>query len=499
MFKKAALIPIVLFFLVFFFALVWASVIPPNNEAPDEAAHLEMIYFLKTHNRPPIFNSDPELPKLFFDQKMLSGAYYSMAYNSPLNYLPFLPFLRSSSAENTKFNLLPARVVSATLVSLFGVFLFFGLVNLQPKSRNLAAMVALFFALIPQVIFSAGYINIEPLALFFSALSFFLLTRTVNNYSRVNYLYLGFSLGFLALCKANYLIIVAVFGLYTTYDLFFKQKKEKKEKVIALCFLALPFLLLNLWWWIRNFSLYHDPLIFSYIKNQIIKNAPDWFFPPFKNGYNLVTILFKPNFAKFAYLGFFANLGGANIFLPLVFYIVFFGFLFFAVASALYFSLIKNKKSFLLAALVSILVVNLLIFANKNLYDFSPQGRHFFPMLPILALLVFFGLKNFKSNILPFGAVIFALVSSVFGLFSLTNQYYVSGAAYAMESNFGKVVEGFSWRFFSLSNYRNLLEYICLDNPNLFSTYFVLAYFLLFLSLAVFFLLIILRGTDGGK
>ncbi|TSC94116.1 MAG: hypothetical protein Athens101428_428, partial [Candidatus Berkelbacteria bacterium Athens1014_28] len=65
---------------VFFGGLVWAAIVPAGNEAPDEGAHAEMIYFLKTEKRIPIFNREPKLSVLHFEKSQLSGAYYSMAY-----------------------------------------------------------------------------------------------------------------------------------------------------------------------------------------------------------------------------------------------------------------------------------------------------------------------------------------------------------------------------------------------------------------------------------
>ena len=479
--------------------------LPAENEAPDEAAHINMINFLKNQKRVPVFNREEKLPALFFDQKMLSGAYYSMAYNSPLSYLFYLPFTKNKFEDNSKAGVLPLRAVSAALVALFAVLLFLSLAKLRPKEITSAAAAAIFISLIPQVIFSAGYVNIEPVGLFFAGLAFYFLARLItqqkNNFG--DFFLLGLTLGFLALCKSNYLILVLALGAIALYKIFASEEKTA-VKIRNLLFLALPFLALNLWWWIRNWQLYGDPLIFSHIQKLIQETAPAWFAPPAKSGYNILTILFKPEFARYSYPGLFAVLGGANIFLPWWFYLIFYLIVAAAIIRAVFLAFCQRQDRVVVTWLIVVLIINLAIFAEKNLYDFSPQGRHFFPMLILLAWLIFLGISGIKSSLARFVIVLFlplfAVFASLSSLWLLVDSYYVKGTAYAMAGNFDKIVEGFRWRELGVENYRNLVAFIFIDNTRFFSAYFVLAYFLLFLILLGWIIKIIVgRNNDTSK
>jgi hypothetical protein len=335
----------------------------------------------------------------------------------------------------------------------------------------------------PQVIFSAGYLNIEPIALFLSALSFYLLTCIYKDRNIILYILFGMSLGLLALCKANYLVLVLSLGLYSIYNLSTDTKLKFQGKIIRFLSIIAPVLLLNAWWWIRNYSLYHDPIIFNYIQNLIIKEAPPWFSPPKNSGFNIFSIFFKSDFAKYGYGGFYAGLGGANIFLPLIFYVLFYVTLFLGFILSIYRSIFNKKLRVLIYGSALVLALNLLLFGYKNLSDFSPQGRHFFPMIPIVALLLFLGFEKIKSKIPMVTILFFSIFASIYSLILLINNYFVFGTAYTMAGNSDNIADGFSWQIMRWGNYLNLIDTVFNGNSKLFSVYLTLAYFLLFLIL----------------
>jgi len=483
-----------IFLIVFSFGLIWAAIVPANNEAPDEASHVNMIYFLKNHHRAPVFNREEEIHPTIYDQRIGSGAYYSMAYNSPLSYLPFIPISNGLIENVSKNNILPMRIVSALFIGLFALFLFMSLRNFEPKNPILALAVTLLVVFIPQVIFTSGYINIEPFALLISAISFYFLSRVVTKDIKIisDFVWLGFSLGILGLCKANYLFFV-LFLFLILLIIIIKSKKKKQLALYSLLSAGI-FLLLNLWWWIRNISLYGDPLITGYIKREILDRAPGWLVTPAEQGYNIFTIFERTDFLKLTFLGFFANLGGASILLPKIFYMIFF----LLVIVCLFSSLTKIKQNkyseFVLSATVTSIAA-ILYFAYKNLYDFSPQGRHLFPLLIPLALVVYFGINKIKKiwqKIICLFLIIFGVFSSFWGLWLTVDQYYVRGIAYSNFSNSGKIVTDFSWRVFSLKNYEKLFSYIFDGNPPVLGQIaVVIAGVVLLLSLAIIFYRII--------
>lgn len=434
-----------LFLLIFSLCSLFAFVVPDNNEAPDEASHLNMINFLKTERRIPVFNHEEKIIPIQYDPGLLSGAYYSMAYNSPLNYLPYL-LLTHDNLE--KSGIMPSRLVSSSLVALFTVFLFLALKNLWSKNEKLALITALFTGLIPQIVYSGSYINIEPLALCFSSLTFYFYTKL--NDRLISYLLFGITLGLLGLVKANYFIFIGYLVFLLIYDLIANPTK-RKFKIKGYLIVIGVFILLNLWWWLRNYQLYGDLLIMSYIKREIINQAPDWFRSMREQGYNLITIFFNSYFYRFTFLGFFANLGGANIFLPVYFY-----YCFYLTLAGLFIFSWRTKWRQYIACFTIISVLALIYFANKNLDDFSPQGRHLFPLIIPLAVVVYLGLdniqgkwKSFMTAFLP----LLSLVASVTGIFLTIDHYFIKGIAYVNLSNrehFQIIAESASSRYLQI-------------------------------------------------
>ena len=493
-FKTKIIFSILLFVLAFSFGLMWASIVPPDNEAPDEASHVNMVYFLKEEKRIPVFNHEKEIKPTRYDSRILSGAYYSMAYNSPLSYLPFISLARSPTENFSKSNVLPMRVISVLFIALFGVFLFLALSNFQPQNPTLAAAVSLFAVLIPQVIFTAGYVNIEPIALLISAISFYFLSRIVTAKDKRlgNFIGLGLALSLLGLTKANYLIFV-VFSFLVLIINIVKSEKRRRPTIYSLISAGI-FVIFNLWWWIRNIALYGDPLIIGYIQREIVDKAPEWVLSPAKLGYNIITIFERKDFLKFTFFGFFANLGGASIFLPLAFYIIF--FLMIITCLYLVFKNIKqNRYSEFVWSTIAVSLAAILYFANKNLHDFSPQGRHLFPLLIPLIAVIYLGLANLSKiwqKIISLFLIMFGVISSLWGLWLTVDQYYVRGVAYSNVSNSGKIVTVFSWRPIDFSKYNNLLNYIVKDNPIIFQNVMLvtLAFiFLLSLMLIIYFII----------
>lgn len=493
--KLKIIFSILIFVLAFSFGLIWAMIVPPNNEAPDEASHVNMVYFLKEEKRIPVFNHEIKIEPTFYDPRLLSGAYYSMAYNSPLSYLPFISLAKSPTENFSKSNVLPMRVISTLFIALFGLFLFLALNNFNPKNPIPAFIVSIFAVLMPQVIFTAGYVNIEPIALLISAVSFYFLSRiAVAEGKRVgDFIWLGIFLGLLGLCKANYLIFIAFCFLVLVFNIF-KSKNRRWPAIYSLISAGI-FLIFNLWWWVRNIALYGDPLIMGYIQREIVDKAPEWVLSPARQGYNIVTIFERKDFLKFTFLGFFANLGGASIFLPRIFYIIFF----LIIIACLYFvfkNIKQNNHSEFIWSMAIVSVTAILYFANKNLYDFSPQGRHLFPLLiPIMAV-IYFALLNFNKiwqKIIGLFLLLFAVISSLWGLWLTIDQYYVRGVAYSNINNSGKIVSAFSWSPIDFSKYNNLLNYIIKENPVIFQNVMLAimaAIFIISLVLIIIFLLI---------
>lgn len=464
---------------------------PIGGEGPDEPQHLEVIKEIVQDKQLPIFSADD----ITFIPGLLSGAYYPMSYNSPFNYLFFLPVAMSKSLNFGTKSVLNYRVISSVLLALFSAVTFLSLIKIKPQNLLAAITTTVFISLIPQVIFSGSYLNIEPVSLLFSALNFYLLINFFEKNDYRSSLLLGVALGFLALCKANYLVWFAVVFVLAFYKNI-KNKASIRDKIIRIGLIILPILLINLYWWIRNYQLYGDPLIVNYIGAQIRRVAPDWFSPPALSGYNMFSILFEANFIRYTYLGFFAALGGAFIFLPLGLYYLFYALLFFPVITALYLSYRRRERRFNITFLFLTIWVFLLYFAHKNLYDFSPQGRHLFPLLPAFSWLIYLGLSAFKKKIIFLAYTLFSVVSALYAFWLMTDRFYVKGTGYVIASNFGNYLGDFSWRSLNYHSLKQLVDYILYNNPPQFTIVPVIIYFAIFLLLSLLLIWHIIRSRN---
>jgi hypothetical protein len=195
-------------------------------------------------------------------------------------------------------------------------------------------------------------------------------------------------------------------------------------------------------------------------------------------------------------------LGGANIFFPLYLYLIFFGIAIYLLVIA-----IKNypkTKIFLWPFSITAIAATA-YFANKNLTDFSPQGRHLFLLMIPLGLIVYLSLSTLKplwQRVAGIFMIVFVFVSSLFGLWLTVDKYYVKGTAYINQSNFGKNLADFSWKKISIENYHNLVEYIFNGNPIILNRYVVLAVGVILLLAIIITLFLISKNsppTNGIK
>ena len=488
-----------LFVLIFSMSYIWQAIVPVGSEAPDEGQHIQMIYFLKNNRRIPVFDREKDIFKTFFFKTGLyGGVYYSMAYNSPLSYLPFVPFAQGKTDSGGKTVVLPLRLISGLFIGLFSVFLFLALFNFNRRKFFSALGVSLFISLIPQLIFTSAYVNIEPIALFLSALSLYFLSLIFLQPKPANYLFLGISLGFLALCKANYLIVVCYLGVIALWQLF-RAITTVRQKIINFMLIGLPIFALNYWWWVRNIKLYHDPLIINHISTPIKSSSPAWFITPSEAGVNFFNIFNFNNFNLYVFSGFYAYLGAVRILLPLFFYWAFYIALVVLALVGLWSIIRKNRRDLpLFLFSVFMIILDFAIFINKNLTDFSPQGRHLFPLLIPLALILILGLKNWPGKLKEYflsSMVIINFVASLLGLFKIISGYFVTGLTWVIQTDWAnkiawvftfstdsanKIVPDFTFHKFTLENYQRLYLVVYNENPR-YSIYFSLLCVILFI------------------
>ena len=132
MFKSVKLskkIKAAVFLACFIFSITFIlQALLPGSEAPDESQHIEIINFLSKNKRIPVFDGEKGIKKIvFYHHGVFDGAYYSMAYNSPLPYLPYLLTTNREINPDNKGELVSVRTIGALLLALFSLFIFLSL------------------------------------------------------------------------------------------------------------------------------------------------------------------------------------------------------------------------------------------------------------------------------------------------------------------------------------------------------------------------------------
>jgi len=146
---------------------------------------------------------------------------------------------------------------------------------------------------------------------------------------------------------------------------------------------------------------------------------------------------------------------------------------------------IKKNRSDLSIFLFSLFIVffDFFIFIRKNLVDFSPQGRHLFPLLIPIAVVLVLALKNWPGRIQKYllsSMIVISLVANFYALLNFIGGYFITGLAWATTTDWAnrigsvftfstnpvnKIVPGFTFHEFTLSNYKKLYFAIYDGNP----------------------------------
>src|SRR6266540_5232657 len=146
--------------------LLWAFTIP-FNEAPDEAAHFQVVRFILDHGRLPLFSPDE-----LWLHSTSKGFVESYAPFPPLAYV--VGALASRLTDGTMWG---ARMVSTlSYVATAALTYLIGRQLRLPPAVALSA--ALLVTFLPQFVFTAAYVNSDAIGVALTALMLWLLLRS---------------------------------------------------------------------------------------------------------------------------------------------------------------------------------------------------------------------------------------------------------------------------------------------------------------------------------
>ena len=278
-----------LFILIAYFILAsWYSVTIPLGEAPDEAPHYSLIRYVAREREYPTGEEEHEAfqPPLYYVLGALVTFWidtddFVIKANSDFSFTdPEAPqnLLLHTSAESFPYKgwalawhlvrllsvIMGAVTVGATYALAREIF---------PRDPSIALGSAALNAFIPQILFISGVANNDNLATMLSSLTLILMVRLMKGkVSLRSSLLLGLLLGLGVLTKMSLLAFIPT-ALVVIVLLARRLGLRRGAKISGAVFI--PFLLISGPWFVRNQTLYGDPLGWA----QVIRlNAP-WLGP----------------------------------------------------------------------------------------------------------------------------------------------------------------------------------------------------------------------------
>ena len=398
--KENTLNPVELGFVLvcFVFYTIW-NLTQFINYAPDEMMRLDVTFFLFEHNRLPVGD---ELTHLIW------GFSYAHMPTMLCNVIGYLFMCLASPFTAETLNLVFAARMVSVLAGTGTVYFVIKAAKLLFDSPSKWMMIV-FAAFIPQFAFLASYVNNDSLAVFGSAMIFYVWVYVIKNkwtYGISALLVIGMSVCALSYYNSYGWILASIVFFVITY---FKQNPEKYLDFIKLGgFIAAFTVVLISYLFVRHLVLYGDILGMStgaYYGELYAQPGmkPSERFSLSEQGVGLMDMLFGNSYAWVASTvkSFFAAFGYMQYFAPedmYTFYYIVFGAGVIGFIALLTFKIMKRQKIqfdimllYALAAGVAMITVFLSIY-NSYFNDFQAQGRYCYPALIPVVLIVSRGL-----------------------------------------------------------------------------------------------------------
>lgn len=383
-------------------ALLWAFTIP-FNEAPDEAAHFQVVRFILDHGRLPLFSPD----ELWL---------HNTSKGWVESYAPFPPLAYIAGALATRLTdgtMWGARMVSAASYVATVALTFLIARRLVPATSAIAACAALVVAFLPQFAFTAAYVNSDAIGVAITAALLYLLLRLRSEPPAVwLMLAIGVAAGALLLTKYTFYPAAAVGMAVAAW-----RMRHAFQGVALFGGLAVT----SGWWFARNLMLYGELVPVRVIAEAKAALGGNTLFVPADYGITMLDISTRTDFWWASFTSFVGKFGFLSIELHPAYYLGCLGLLALALAGGVV-ALLRWRGRGQLAAVgvgrapvgvaLAVIVGTALfaIFSSAN-GEYSPQGRYLFAALvPITIAHVagwsWLGALVRAPRILPLGATL---------------------------------------------------------------------------------------------
>ena len=406
--------------LMLFVALGFAySVVNPLHEATDELRHYRFVRYLATYRTLPVQGEgacrfQSHHPPLFYLLGALATGWIEtgrdICHTPPEN--PFWAYRYAEVGVDNKNMYLhgpgeafpwTGEALAAHIIRALNVLIGAGTVwltwaagrSVWPRRRALAAGSAAFVAFNPMFLYMSGAINNDVIAAFSGAAVLLACLRLLRDPDGLRWqwgLILGAVYGLALMSKFNMAVVALLIALAVT-SVAWRQRQWGRWFVVGFLTMVVAALIAG-WWFVRNQLLYGEPTGLRVLAELWGARDPAESLP--------IALSEFP----YAWTTLWGRFGFGQIPLPESFYdalrwIVRFSLL------GLLIPLVRDRRDTPMR-LIAFLCVNVLL-AFAVLFNYmlvSPagaMGRFFFPGLPALSLLIFYGLSRWASLLRPIG------------------------------------------------------------------------------------------------
>ncbi len=404
---------LIVFILIAFVLLgITYSVATPIFEAGDEIWHYPFVAHLATGHSLPI--QDPNVKTLWAQEGGQPPLYYALCALATAwidtSDLPDRLWLNPeaktgiplvfgnknavvhTSAEsfpwhNTTLAVHLIRFLSVLLAACTVLLTYLLALEIKPDDRGLAALACALVAFNPMFLFISASVNNDNLAVPLATLAMLLLTRLITRGVNTRRLVvLGIVLGLAVLSKASDLGLLAVTAVVFAYILLRDWRQGIGRSVdlfLQFCLCAAIGVALGGWWYARNWILYGDPMAF----NVFVEIAGGRLTPP-----TLSTLWGE---TEGFLISFWGNFGGVNIIAPGWVYAVLDATTILA-GIGLIAGLVRRTLPRLLVWPAFWLALICAGVVRWTWLTLASQGRLIFPAISAVALLLVYGLAQYR-------------------------------------------------------------------------------------------------------
>lgn len=395
--RKEHLFAAVLCVFAFCLYYYWSSLMP-YAEGPDEAMHLDVVYYIRANGVLPR-GDDPAIRNRIWG--------FSYAYSPILPYIigGYLQRIVQHFSSSFRTLVMTARMVSI-LSGTATVFFTWKLSELLFPRKEIRYLLPVFTGMFPELAFINTYVNSDAMAIMTTAMiMYFWASGSANNWRIKDAVGLSAAMGLCALTYYN------CYGfILMSVPLFFcsiaQSGKSRKEIVRMTGLIVLLTAAVCGWWFVRNLIIYDGDLLGRATLN---KNAeiyaqdgykPSQILSPLKQGYSLPAMLTELEFVSKtlrSFIAMFSNylLRARHHIYVLYRWIIGIGLLgsFAAGMSFLKSRGWKDKTTgkricFWICAILALFIVLALAVYYSYAVDFQPQGRYILPCIVPLGCLI---------------------------------------------------------------------------------------------------------------